>query len=103
MEALGASYFLGATINLREHLSRRLAVKPDIAVTQLLAEIRELGYTGSANLLVRYLNKGRAHTDLLTIPDLRKQRDGRSTSGTPRCCRGGTRRCVLRRARPAGS
>jgi hypothetical protein len=31
-----------------------------VAVTRLLAEIRELGYTGSANLLVRYLNQGRA-------------------------------------------
>jgi transposase len=31
-----------------------------VAVTRLLAAIRELGYTGSANLLVRYLNRGRA-------------------------------------------
>jgi hypothetical protein len=45
----------------RGHLRRRLAAEPDIAVTRLLAEIRELGYTGSANLLVRYLNQGRAH------------------------------------------
>ena len=44
----------------RDHLRRRLAAEPDIAVTRLLAEIRELGYTGSANLLVRYLNQGRA-------------------------------------------
>ena len=29
-------------------------------VTQLLAEIRQLGYRGSANLLTRYLNQGRA-------------------------------------------
>ena len=29
-------------------------------MTRLLDEIRELGYTGSANLLVRYLNQGRA-------------------------------------------
>lgn len=28
-------------------------------VTRLLDEIRELGYTGSANLLVRYLNQPR--------------------------------------------
>src|SRR5689334_15423914 len=28
-----------------------------------LEEIRELGYTGSANLLVRYLNQGRAEGD----------------------------------------
>ncbi|WP_229715576.1 hypothetical protein [Mangrovihabitans endophyticus] len=31
-----------------------------MAVTRLLAEIREPGYTGNANLLVRYLNRGRA-------------------------------------------
>lgn len=34
-----------------------------MATTQLLAEIRECGYTGSANLLVRYLNQGRARTE----------------------------------------
>jgi hypothetical protein len=34
-----------------------------VAVTTLLAEIRELGYTGSANLLVRYLDQGRASTE----------------------------------------
>lgn len=34
-----------------------------MAVTRLLAEIRELGYTGSANLLVRYLNQGRGHAE----------------------------------------
>lgn len=47
----------------RDHLRHRLAVEPGVAVTQLLAEIRELGYTGSANLLVRYLNQGRADTE----------------------------------------
>jgi hypothetical protein len=47
----------------RDHLRRRLATEPDVAVTQLLAEIRELGYTGSANLLMRYLNQGRAATE----------------------------------------
>ena len=47
----------------RDHLRRRLAAQPDVAVTTLLAEIRELGYTGSANLLVRYLNQGRAATE----------------------------------------
>ena len=44
----------------RDHLRRRRAEEPGVAVTRLLAEIRELGYTGSANLLVRYLNQGRA-------------------------------------------
>jgi len=44
----------------RDHLRRRRAEDPAVAVTRLLAEIRQLGYTGSANLLVRYLNQGRA-------------------------------------------
>ncbi|WP_459254007.1 ISL3 family transposase [Streptomyces sp. NPDC059373] len=47
----------------RDHLRARRAGDPTVAVTQLLAEIRELGYTGSANLLVRYLNQGRAEGD----------------------------------------
>lgn len=44
----------------RDHLRRRLTENTHIPVTHLLAEIRELGYPGSANLLVRYLNQGRA-------------------------------------------
>jgi transposase len=44
----------------RDHLRRRRAEDPGVAGTRLLTEIRELGYTGSANLLVRYLNQGRA-------------------------------------------
>jgi hypothetical protein len=44
----------------RDHLRRRRAEEPDVATTRLLAEIRDQGYTGSANLLVRYLNQGRA-------------------------------------------
>jgi transposase len=44
----------------RDHLRRRLAHNPDVPVTHLLADVRELGYPGSANLLVRYLNQGRA-------------------------------------------
>jgi len=55
----------------REHLRRRLAAEPDIAVTRLLAEIRELGYTGSANLLVRYLNQGRAQAQRASPPPRR--------------------------------
>jgi transposase len=47
----------------RDHLRRRLADEPGVAVTRLLAEIRELGYTGSANLLVRYLQQGRADAE----------------------------------------
>ncbi|MFF7648238.1 MULTISPECIES: ISL3 family transposase [Streptomyces] len=47
----------------REHLRRRRAEETAVPVTHLLEEIRELGYTGSANLLVRYLNQGRAEGD----------------------------------------
>lgn len=47
----------------RDHLRARRVADPAVPVTQLLAEIRELGYTGSANLLVRYLNQGRAEGD----------------------------------------
>jgi Transposase len=44
----------------RDHLRNRRAEEPGIPVQQLLREIRELGYQGSSNLLVRYLNQGRA-------------------------------------------
>jgi hypothetical protein len=47
-----------------------LAAEPDLGVTRLLAEIRKLGYTGSANLLVRYLNQGRAATEREVVPTL---------------------------------
>lgn len=47
----------------RDHLRRRRADDPKVPVTRLLAEIRDLGYTGSANLLVRYLNQGRADAE----------------------------------------
>ncbi|RSM81906.1 ISL3 family transposase [Kibdelosporangium aridum] len=42
----------------RDLVRRRLA--EETPVTRILAEIREQGYTGSANLLVRYINQGRA-------------------------------------------
>ncbi|MGC5322334.1 ISL3 family transposase [Micromonospora arida] len=47
----------------RDHLRRRRADDPKVAVSRLLDEIRELGYAGSANLLVRYLNQGRAEAE----------------------------------------
>jgi hypothetical protein len=61
-------------------------------VQQLLREIRERGYPGSSNLLVRYLNQGRADADrphiaprkatqiLLTRPDNLPD-DQRETAG----------------------
>jgi transposase len=47
----------------RDHLRMRRAENPAVPVQQLLREIRELGYQGSSNLLVRYLTQGRAEAD----------------------------------------
>ncbi|MFI1524415.1 ISL3 family transposase [Kitasatospora cineracea] len=47
----------------RDHLRRRRAEDPAVPVTHLLREIKELGYTGSANLLVRYITQGRVDGD----------------------------------------
>ncbi|WP_455569519.1 ISL3 family transposase [Streptomyces violascens] len=47
----------------REHLRRRRAENPAVPVTHLLHEIRQMGYPGSANLLVRYINQGRVEAD----------------------------------------
>jgi transposase len=44
----------------RGYLRKRRSEKPGVPVRQLLREIRGLGYPGSSNLLVRYLNQGRA-------------------------------------------
>lgn len=46
----------------RDHLRARRTEEPGVPVTQLLREIRELGYQGSSNLLHRYLDQGR-HLD----------------------------------------
>jgi transposase len=46
----------------RDHLRARREQEPGVGATALLGEIRALGYTGSQNLLVRYLNQGR-HLD----------------------------------------
>ncbi|MEU6537854.1 ISL3 family transposase [Streptomyces sp. NPDC047000] len=65
----------------RDHLRKRRPEDPAVPVTHLLKEIRELGCTGSSNLLVRYINQGRVEADrpalsprrparyLLTRPD----------------------------------
>jgi transposase len=47
----------------RDYLRKRRAEEPGVPVQQLLREIRELGYPGSSNLLVRYLNQGRADAE----------------------------------------
>ncbi|MDH6711082.1 hypothetical protein P3T27_007834 [Kitasatospora sp. MAA19] len=50
----------------RDHLRRRRAEDPAVPVTHLLREIKELGYTGSANLLVRYITQGRVEANHAT-------------------------------------
>jgi hypothetical protein len=40
-----------------DYLRKRRSEEPGVPVQQLLREIRELGYPGSSNLLVRYLNQ----------------------------------------------
>ncbi|MEU9671885.1 ISL3 family transposase [Streptomyces bobili] len=47
----------------REHLRRRRSEDPAVPVKQLFREIKELGYTGSLNLLYRYITQGRAEGD----------------------------------------
>src|SRR5690242_3431569 len=65
----------------RDYLRKRRAEEPGVPVQHLLREIRERGYQGSSNLLVRYINQGRLDSDrphlsprraariLLTKPD----------------------------------
>lgn len=71
----------------RDHLRARRAADPAVPVPQLFREIKELGYTGSFNLLYRHLTQGRAEGDrpvttprrfariLLTRPDNRRNKD----------------------------
>jgi hypothetical protein len=47
----------------REHLRKRRAEDPAVSPTRLLGEITTLGYTGSANLLMRYIAQGRVEAD----------------------------------------
>ncbi|WP_406190666.1 ISL3 family transposase [Streptomyces sp. NBC_01017] len=54
----------------RDHLRTRRTAGP-VATTILLAEIRALGYTGSPNLLARYLEQGRAE-EALSDPSVRR-------------------------------
>jgi len=65
----------------RDYLRKRRAEEPGVPVQQLMREIRDRGYQGSSNLLVRYINQGRLEGDrphlsprraariLLTKPD----------------------------------
>jgi transposase len=47
----------------RDHLRQRRAEDPAVPVQQLLVEIKNLGYTGSQNLLYRYITQGRVECD----------------------------------------
>ncbi|EST27566.1 hypothetical protein N566_23290 [Streptomycetaceae bacterium MP113-05] len=58
----------------RDHLRRRREEDPAVPVTHLLREIKELGYTGSANLLVRYINQGRVEADRTALSPRRLAR-----------------------------
>lgn len=67
----------------RDLVRRRLAEK--LPVTRILAENREQGYTGSANLLIRYINQGRADPERVApsprgsyLKGLEKDRDAPS-------------------------
>jgi transposase len=82
----------------REHLRQRRAEEPAVGVTQLFREIKELGYSGSMNLLVRYITQGRVEGDrppmsprrltrlMLTHPDhLTETQRGRRDELTAAC------------------
>lgn len=47
----------------RDFLRERRKSEPAVSVAQLLREIKELGYTGTSNLLHRYINQGRVESD----------------------------------------
>lgn len=47
----------------RDHLRQRRVDEPGVPVARLFAEITDLGYTGSLNLLHKYLNQGREQGD----------------------------------------
>jgi len=58
----------------RDHLRRRREEDPAVPVLQLLEEITELGYTGSQNLLYRYITQGRVESDRPAISPKRLTR-----------------------------
>jgi transposase len=58
----------------REYLRKRRAEDPAVPVLQLLREIRERGYSGSQNLLYRYITQGRVEDDRPAISPRRLSR-----------------------------
>ncbi|MGP4017447.1 transposase [Saccharopolyspora sp. 5N708] len=47
----------------RDHRQQRRVDEPGVSVARLFTEITDLGYTGSLNLLHKYLNQGREQRD----------------------------------------
>ncbi|MFG1971788.1 ISL3 family transposase, partial [Nonomuraea fuscirosea] len=82
----------------RDHLRDRRATDPAVPVQQLFGEIKDLGYTGSLNLLYRYLTQGRAEGErpvttprrlarlLLTHPDRLRDSDTRLVQELTAAC-----------------
>ncbi|MEV6107821.1 ISL3 family transposase [Streptomyces sp. NPDC051940] len=68
------TYRPGLVDPYRDHLRARRAADPSVATTRLLAEIRAMGYPGSANLLVRYINSGRVEADHASLSPRRVTR-----------------------------
>jgi transposase len=60
--------------NRVDHLRKRREEDPAVPVLRLLAEIRELGYSGSQNLLYRYITQGRVEADRPAISPRRVTR-----------------------------
>lgn len=58
----------------REHLRHRREIDPAVPVQRLFEEIKQLGYTGSLNLLHRYINQGRVESDRPAISPRRLTR-----------------------------
>ena len=67
----------------RDYLRKRRAEEPGVPVQQLLREIRELGYQGSSNLLVRYINQGRLDSDRPHLSPRRASPDPAHQAGPP--------------------
>ncbi len=82
----------------RDHLRDRRATDPAVPVQQLFREIKDLGYTGSLNLLYRYITQGRAEGErpvttprrlarlLLTHPDRLRDSDTRLVQELTAAC-----------------
>ncbi|MET9031061.1 hypothetical protein ABZW96_36500 [Nocardia sp. NPDC004168] len=60
-------YYRACSVDLyRDHLRQRCADQLGVPVLHLFHQIKALGYTGSLNLLHKYLNQGRAENDRIT-------------------------------------